>query len=387
MQTPARVLLVGAYGYGRIHRARLLRLGALGTTSLVGLCEPRPLDAEVRAEIGGVPVSADLDELLDRCRPEITVIATPIHTHVPLAVRALRAGSAVLVEKPPAARLADFTELLRTVELTGRPCQIGFQSLGSAALPAALRLVGDGILGDLRGIGAAGTWVRTDAYYARTPWAGRMELDGTPVTDGALTNPFAHALASALRLHGAETVEDVAAVEVERFRARPIEADDTVSVRVRTRDGGTVAAAATLCAEQNTDPYLELTGSRGRAVVHYTEDRITVHTTTGTSERTYPRTDLLENLIEHLADPEVPLLAAAHRCGAFMAVLEAIRLAPPPRPIPEAHLRWEGEGPERRAIIAGVDGAVARCARELALFGEAGPDWARSARRGAVGAR
>src|SRR2546426_1106612 len=70
------------------------------------------------------------------------------------------------------------------------------------ALPPLLRAIDEGRLGRITGIGAAGAWVRTDAYYARNPWAGRRWLDGQAVVDGALTNPFSHAVATALLVAG-----------------------------------------------------------------------------------------------------------------------------------------------------------------------------------------
>ena len=69
------------------------------------------------------------------------------------------------------------------------------------------------------------------------------------------------------------------------------------------------------------------------------------------------RTDLLANLLAHRADPGVPLLAELGRTGAFTAVLEALRTAPPPAAIPPSCARWaDGErgrhagGGRRRAV-------------------------------------
>src|SRR5699024_11686417 len=97
-----------------------------------------------------------------------------------------------------------------------------------------------------------GAWARTSHYYARAPWAGRRRLRGRDVVDGALSNPFAHAVATALALTGTHEQEPDA-VELELYRAGPIEADDTSCVRVHAANGTPITIAVSLCATVSTD--------------------------------------------------------------------------------------------------------------------------------------
>ncbi|HYH28836.1 MAG TPA: Gfo/Idh/MocA family oxidoreductase, partial [Pseudonocardia sp.] len=264
---PPRVALLGLHGFGQVHLDGLLRIAATGAVRVAGLADPSPPAPEslaaVRALPGGadVPVLADAAELLDRVRPDVTIVSTPIHTHLPLARLALDAGSHLLVEKPPTASMPQFRELSAEVAAAGRVCQVGFQSFGSHALAHAARLVADGAVGRLRGIGVHGAWVRERAYFARATWAGRMELDGAPVTDGALTNAFAHATASALRVAGVPDDADVA-VELERYRVASPEGDDTAAARL-TVGGVPIVVAVTLCAEEPRPPVIVVHGERG----------------------------------------------------------------------------------------------------------------------------
>src|SRR5690625_5838874 len=75
-----------------------------------------------------------LEEMLYTTVPDVVVLATPIHTHGPLAKQAMRAGSHVLMEKPPTATLAEFESVVSVAEETGKACQVGFQSFGCHAL-------------------------------------------------------------------------------------------------------------------------------------------------------------------------------------------------------------------------------------------------------------
>lgn len=368
-----RVALLGLHGFGRVHLDGLLRLAATGAVRVAGLADPRPPEPDaldrVRALPGGpdVPVLADAAALLEQVRPDVTIVSTPIHTHLPLARLALAAGSHLFVEKPPTASMEQFRDLSAEVAAAGRVCQVGFQSFGSHALAHAARLVADGAVGRVRGIGVHGAWVRERSYFTRAAWAGRMELDGVPVTDGALTNPFAHATASALRVAGVPDDADVE-VELERYRVASPESDDTAAARLIV-DGMPIVVAVTLCATEHRPPLIVVHGEQGRLELEYTTDTLTGRTADGAAVTGPPgRTVLLDNLVAHLADPAVPLLAPLASCAPFMHLLEAVRRDGPARPLPSAVTEIDG-----RPVVVGADETMRRCAEELALFSELGP--------------
>nr|WP_283258637.1 Gfo/Idh/MocA family oxidoreductase [Streptomyces fradiae] len=367
---PLPVVLAGARGHGRWHLDNIRRLSAAGLVRLAGVCEPRPLDP---AELGGadVPQSADLGALLDTTGARIAVVCTPIDTHTDLALTAAGRGVHLLLEKPPTPSLAEFRRLTEGVRRAGTACQIGFQSLGSHALAAIAALVADGAIGEVTGIGAAGAWARDEAYFRRSPWAGKRRLDGADVVDGVLTNPLAHAVATALAVDGSTLAEDVAGVELELARANDIEADDTSCLRVTTARGTRVTAAVTLCAERPGEPYVLVHGRHGRVTFWYKQDRVLLQRAGhGPVETEHGRTDLLENLVRHLVDGD-ELLVPPERTGAFTRVVEAVRTAPEPRPLPPS--AWYAEptpGGARRRVVKGVDDLVRASAETLSLFSE-----------------
>ncbi|MGV9600021.1 DUF6807 family protein [Streptosporangium sandarakinum] len=359
MTGPVRVVLAGAHGHGWWHMENLRRLTAAGTVELAGVCDVRPVEGLP----DGVAFSGDLVELIGRTGAEAAILCTPIHTHADLAVGALRAGAHLLLEKPPAAAYDGYERIAAAVRETGLACQVGFQSLGSEAVPAVRKLVRDGAIGRVTGIGAAGAWARPYSYYSRVPWAGKRRAGGVDVVDGVLTNPLAHAVATAIAVSGAE----VESVEVELYRANAIEADDTSSARLRMDDGTTITVAVSLCADRRHEPYLIVHGETGRIRLTYTEDRVEF----GGASATHPRADLLENLVAHIrggADLLVPL----ERTAGFMRVLEAVRLAPEPRVIPDA---FQEVGAEQR-VLPGIAGITAASAERLALYSELGVPWA-----------
>ncbi|MBT2450797.1 Gfo/Idh/MocA family oxidoreductase [Streptomyces sp. ISL-43] len=375
VRTPLPVVLAGARGHGRSHLRGIRRLEHLGLVRLAGVCELRPLDADELDGFGAPEQSSDFDSLMASTGARIAVLCTPIQTHTDLALTAAGHGAHILLEKPPAPSYAEFRRMADAVAAAGVACQIGFQSLGSHAVPAIRRLIEEGEIGELLGVGAAGAWVRDEAYFRRAPWAGHRRLDGIDVVDGALTNPLAHAVATALALAGSTRAEDVEHIEAELTRANAIESDDTSCVRIVTTAGSRITVAATLCAEKDSEPYVVVHGSRGRITFWYRQDRVLLQRAGhGPEETVHGRTDLLENLVGHVTDGEA-LCVPPEETGAFMRVVEAIRLAPDPVALPDAYWHTEpGRGTPRR-VVDGIDALVDTSAHTLSLYSELSAPW------------
>ena len=359
----ARIAVIGVHGFGASH---VLNAGQVGR--LVAVVDPRPPVPGSPADAAGVRWFADLDSLLAaELELDAAVVCTPLHTHAPLAAALLRAGVDVLLEKPPTTTLAEFDELLTVTAETGRLCQVGFQSLGSAALQRVRELVASGAIGSVTHLGAVGIWVRQRSYWQRAAWAGKRQLDGRPVVDGVITNPLAHATATALRLADTRRVDDIASIELELFHANEIEADDTSALRIETVAGPPVVAGLTLCGETQLAPWVTVYGTTGSIRLDYTLDRVHWTHDGATVTTEHERTDLLANLIAARRG-KAPLLNPLVDNGAFMRVMEAVRTAPDPQQIPASYVRWVGEGPDARPIVVGIDQALQRVADEAVSF-------------------
>ncbi|MFI2104375.1 DUF6807 family protein [Isoptericola sp. NPDC019693] len=371
--TAPGVALVGGHGYATRHLEHLRSAERSGRARLLGVADPRPPEGDA----GGVPWFDSLDDLLDSgVEPDVVVVSTPPHTHAPLALRAIAAGADIYVEKPPVASWAQYVELERAAHGAGRVVQVGFQSLGSEALGVIDDAVRAGEIGDVLAVGAVGTWSRTVGYYDRSPWAGKRVLDGVDVVDGVATNPLAHAVVTALRLAGARRADDVLGVDADLYRAHAIDADDTSVVRVRTTSGVAVTLGLTLCAQEQAAPVIRVRGTRGTIELSYTTDELTIDGVGGHRVLTTGRAHLLDDLLDHRATG-AELLSPLVDSGAFMRVLEAVRVADPPRPIPADAVTWTGDGRDCRPVVHDVDAILARAVTAQATLAELGVPWAR----------
>ena len=270
---PTRIPRIGVasvHGHGASHVSAARELEREGRAVLAAVADHRAPGPE----LGGVPAYHEASEMIASERLDVIVISTPMHTHLPLAEQALAAGAHVLLEKPPTPTLDEFHRLVAASAASGRAVQLGFQSLGSSAVPEMRRRIAEGAIGEPVRFGALATWVRTEAYWRRSAWAGRRALDGVPVVDGAVTNPLAHAVATGLAIAGAPGESDVAGVRLDLYRANDIEADDTSSLVVDLADGRTLACALSLTAARSSEPCIVVEGTTGRLVLWYTLDVI-----------------------------------------------------------------------------------------------------------------
>ncbi|GIE35992.1 oxidoreductase [Actinoplanes italicus] len=360
-----RVALIGAGGHGLSHRRVLQRLSDAGQAEVVGLCDRQPVEPHPDAPLPGVPFFTDHTTLLAVARPEVVIICTPPHTHLAIALDVLAAGADLLLEKPPVMSPAEHTTLAAAVERTGRICQVGFQALGSAALAELC------VAAPAGEIGVTGAWWRPDTYYRRAPWAGKRTVDGRPVLDGALVNPFAHALMQSLVVADAcEPGFGPVSIELERYRTRDIETDDTTFLRLTGTGERRITVAVTLASPVFIAGEIRV----GDAVLEYPTDRLRLP---GEPEFQHVpgRIGLMENLLEHRRDPSAPLLAPLARTAGFTAVVEAIVAAPPPA---EIGSRWLEPHPDGGgSIVPGIDRLVREMTDTGRLPSESGVPWAR----------
>jgi predicted dehydrogenase len=97
----------------------------------------------------GARVTTKFERVLSDPTVDAIIIATPVHTHYDLAVRALEAGKHVFVEKPLAhsSELAD--ELAEIASERNRNLMCGHTFLYSPPVRAVKRMISEGKLGDI----------------------------------------------------------------------------------------------------------------------------------------------------------------------------------------------------------------------------------------------
>src|SRR5687768_7644952 len=94
-----KVALVGCGKIADGHVEEIQKMPA--KASVVAVCDLERLMAEQLAARYGIPAYYDdLEQMLERERPDVVHITTPPASHLPLAIRCIDAGCHVFVEKP-----------------------------------------------------------------------------------------------------------------------------------------------------------------------------------------------------------------------------------------------------------------------------------------------
>ena len=183
---------VAGLGYWGPNLAR--NLAALPGCELRWLCDADSDARErVRARFPGARLATDLGELLGDDGLDAVVLATPVPTHAPLALRVLAAGKHCFVEKPLATSVTDAEAVAEAAERAGRTLMVGHLLEYHPGVRMLRTLIDDGDLGT--------------PYYI---YGNRLNLGKLRADESALWSLGAHDVSVILALADEEPEEAVA---------------------------------------------------------------------------------------------------------------------------------------------------------------------------------
>ena len=135
-------------GFGCYTHVRALRAAGFDVLAVVGR---DPAKTAERAALFEVPVAlTSLDEALTLAGVDAVTIATPPHTHAPLARQAIAAGRHVLCEKPFAADTEEAQDVLDAAESAGVVHVLGTEFRWDPGQAGLARAVAAGLVGEPR---------------------------------------------------------------------------------------------------------------------------------------------------------------------------------------------------------------------------------------------
>ncbi|MFO0044758.1 MAG: Gfo/Idh/MocA family protein [Armatimonadota bacterium] len=141
-------IVVVGFGYWGPNMAR--NFAHIGSANLTGICDGNPLMLE-KAKIAhpGVKLYDSYDEVLRDDSVDAVVIATPVSTHAPLALKALEADKHILVEKPLAGNYHDALSVVEAAEKSGKVLLVDHTFCYQGAIRKIKELIDSHQLGDL----------------------------------------------------------------------------------------------------------------------------------------------------------------------------------------------------------------------------------------------
>ena len=380
------VLMVAIGGYGFHYLKTILDEFDPLDVRLAGVVDPFaersglwPRVARLR-----VPISATVEEFYAAGhRADLAVVASPIHHHVPQSSSALANLSHVLCDKPLGATIQEADELMGLRDRSHRSVTIGYQWSFSSAILSLKRDIMAGRFGRPRRLATLCLWPRDASYYRRNDWAGRKRdaVTGGWVLDGPANNAMAHFLHNIFFVLGRQLHLSALPREVraERYRAYPVETDDTVACRAVTDEGIELLFYASHATAENAGPLFRF--EFDDAVVTFGDPKTgIVAQDPGGRRVAYGSPDDTPQFRKLAAAIDAARTGAAVVCGpeaarsqtlCVNAVYESV---PEAARFPEDLLRRAGD-PER-LFVAGLDETLLRCYRNATLPSEEGVGWA-----------
>lgn len=207
----------------------------------------------------GVPKVYPSDEaLVQDPDVDVVILATPSGMHADAAVRAMRAGKHVIVEKPMDISLEACDRIIAAQKETGQLFTVISQHRFDSATRVVKDAIDSGKLGKIILADATVKWWRTQKYYDSGDWRGTWALDG-----GVLANQAPHMIDRLIWLAG-EVVEVTDATALCGLE-RNIEAETVAVAKARLASGALATITGTTLAYNGLPQRVVICGTEGSA--------------------------------------------------------------------------------------------------------------------------
>jgi predicted dehydrogenase len=221
---------------------------------LVAVCDllQEKLD-KMTAKYPGVKTYTDFDELIRDAEVDLISICLPSAMHAEYAVRAMRAGKHVLIEKPIDITPEAAMQIERVRRETGMKAGVVHQNRYNVDMLPIRQAIECDHLGRVYLGTFAVKWYRKQAYYEG--WHGTWDMDG----GGSLMNQAVHTVDLMQWLMG-----DVESVTSQMdIYGHDIETEDTTASVIRFKNGAMATFVSTTCAYPGISTEIMLYGTGG----------------------------------------------------------------------------------------------------------------------------
>jgi predicted dehydrogenase len=141
---------IGVVGYGYWGPNLVRNFWSVPGAKLVTVCDMRPERlSSVTSQYPAVEVTGSFDDVLNDPRIDVVAIATPVSSHYDLALRALKAGKNVFIEKPMTATAEQAQRLLDEADRRGLVIGVDHTFVYTGAVRKIKELVSTEELGDI----------------------------------------------------------------------------------------------------------------------------------------------------------------------------------------------------------------------------------------------
>jgi predicted dehydrogenase len=230
-------------------------IAAVSSLELMGIADILPSKRSVA--LAAVPFFDDVETMLHACEAEVLCVCTPNFLHEPHTIAGLHAGLHTVVEKPMARSIEECDRMIATAAETGKTIFAVKQNRYNPPVRAVKELIEAGALGQVYFIQVCCFWNRSDAYYAESPWRGKLREDG-----GLLFTQFSHFVDILYYLNG--PIVSAQGSLHNYAHTHNTEVEDAGAFVMQAANGATISFSMTTAAfERNMEGSITLFGEKG----------------------------------------------------------------------------------------------------------------------------
>lgn len=249
-------------------RFGVIGLKGVGQTHIDGIVKSESAElaavADINEEVGraasskyGVEWYRNYEDMLEMKDLDAVSICTPHFLHFPMAIKALKYGKHVLVEKPMAITVKEADQMIEEARKRGLKLGVVYQMRTNPAYRRLREMISSGIIGRVYRVCMEACVFRSQAYYKSDAWRGKWLTEG----GGALINQTIHYI-DALQWFVGRPAEVYGRIETLYHN---IEVEDIASAIIKFENG-----AHGIIQVSTIDPInilrFEICGERGKIV-------------------------------------------------------------------------------------------------------------------------
>jgi len=381
MSRPITVALAGTGGYGGYYVNVLLEFVNEGRLAFAGAIDPWPERSGMLPvlESEQIPVFNSLESFYSKSSADLLIVSTPIHLHCAHTCYGLEHGSHVLCEKPVSATIEQARHMLETQKRTGKIVAVGYQWSFSEAVLNLKSDISRGIFGKPVRLKSLVLWPRSEGYFNRNCWAGKIRTaGGAPVFDSPANNAASHFLHNMFFVLGGSITTSAMPVKMvaEVYRANDIENFDSAAMRSYTDDGVEILFITSHATGDNVGPIFDFEFERGAVKCEGSDMDIVAEFADGT-EKNYgspnikPEMKILTTIDAITTSTNVPcgIEAAIPQTLCINGIQDSVGVI---TTFASEMITANKKGGENFRVVDGLDDALVKCYDEWKLPFECG---------------
>ncbi|HQM96967.1 MAG TPA: Gfo/Idh/MocA family oxidoreductase [Clostridia bacterium] len=273
-----KIVVVGIGGYGEIVLNGLFANPDKLDFTIEGYVAPRPKDNDYSKRLHemGAERYITLEDFYEKKHADLAVISSPIEFHMPQTILCLSHNTAVMCEKPVAGTIQDAYAMKNAEDSSAAFVGIGYQWSYSDAIINLKKDILSGMYGKPTRLKNIVLWPRTQRYFKRNSWAGKIKNDsGYWILDSVANNATAHYIHNMFFVLG-DSLKSSAwpkTIQANIYRANDIENYDTCVSRIITQNDVEILYYASHSTETKCEPLLDFQFEKGEIYADFNKEK------------------------------------------------------------------------------------------------------------------